>query len=77
MRVSHGNLIVGMTNCDTSHRDETLFNATGATGAYDLNLQVLLYAGILHKNWCSQRSVEVASAWNKGWDGGRPRPLHP
>lgn len=41
MRVSHGNLIVGMTNCDTSHRDETLFNAGDATGAYDLDLQVL------------------------------------
>ena len=40
MRVSHGNLIVGMTNCDTSHRDEALFNAAGATGAYDLDLQV-------------------------------------
>eukprot|EP00752_Nemacystus_decipiens_P009587 g8565.t2 len=41
MRVSHGNLIVGMTNCDTSHRDDTLFNAVDATGAYDLDLQAL------------------------------------
>lgn len=40
MRVSHGNLIVGMNNCDTSHRDETLFNAADATGEYYLDLQV-------------------------------------
>lgn len=45
MRVSNGNLIVGMTNCDTSHKDDTLFNATDATGEYDLDLQVQLYAG--------------------------------
>lgn len=40
MRVSRGNLTVGMTNCDTSHKDETLFNAMDATGEYDLDLQV-------------------------------------
>lgn len=40
MRVSHGNLLVSMNKCDTSHRDETLFNAADATGEYDLDLQV-------------------------------------
>lgn len=40
MRVSHGDLLVSMNKCDTSHRDETLFNAADATGEYDLDLQV-------------------------------------
>ncbi|CAM9363404.1 unnamed protein product [Pylaiella littoralis] len=40
MRVSQGNLIVSMNKCDTSHRDETLFNVTNATGEYDLDLQM-------------------------------------
>lgn len=42
MRLSRGNLFVGLNNCDTSHRDETLFNAADATGEYDLDLQVTL-----------------------------------
>lgn len=40
MRVSDGNLLVGMNNCDTSRKDKTLFNAADATGEYDLDLQV-------------------------------------
>lgn len=43
MRMStrdEGNLIVNMKNCDTSHKDETLFNDASATGEYELNLQV-------------------------------------
>ncbi|CAN0520347.1 unnamed protein product, partial [Ectocarpus sp. 12 AP-2014] len=35
-----GNLIVNMKNCDTSHKDETLFNDASATGEYELNLQI-------------------------------------
>ncbi|CAM9387406.1 unnamed protein product, partial [Ectocarpus sp. 13 AM-2016] len=43
MRMStrdEGNLIVNMKNCDTSHKDETLFNDASATGEYELNLQI-------------------------------------
>ncbi len=40
MRVSDGNLLVGMNNCDTSREDKTLFNAADATGEYELDLQV-------------------------------------
>lgn len=40
-----GNLIVGMIDCDTSRKDEKLFNAANATGEYDLDLQVnVVYA---------------------------------
>lgn len=35
-----GGLIVRVENCDTSHKDETLFNAADATGDYTLDLQV-------------------------------------
>ncbi|CAN0235556.1 unnamed protein product, partial [Ectocarpus sp. 8 AP-2014] len=43
MRMStrdEGNLIVNMKNCDTSHKDETLFDDARATGEYELNLQI-------------------------------------